>query len=135
MKDQISVGDSVAMLVPMTPRDIDGCCHMHWVEGEAIGVSSGYVVAKHATYEATYALDTGEQSNGSGKERGPSRIEPMTDDARVRVAEGALKKSNYERRDHVLSTLADIDIGRYTTEALERIAAYIAGEETIVGAA
>lgn len=127
----LSVGDSVAMQVPMTKPDLDGCNWLYWVKGEVVSVRDGYATVRHDQYEATHALDTGEQVNGPGQERCTRRIEPITDESKMRIAEGALRKSNYERRQHILNVLTNIELDRYTTEALERIAENIRREDEL----
>ena len=130
---KLSAGDEVAMLVPMTAPDLDGCRYMYWVKGEVVAVEARYVTARHGDHECRYAIDSGEQVNGRGLERGPGWIQVLNEAARMRIAESALKKSEYERRCSALEVIADM-IHSLTTEALERTAAFIAGEEEIVDA-
>lgn len=128
---KLSVGDEVAMLVPMTDPDLDGCRHMYWVKGEVSATDARYIYARHGEHEGRYDIATGEQVNGRHEDRGPGFVAVLDEASRARIAEGALKKSNYERRNQVIEYLSDVDLARYTTEALERIAAMIAGEEEL----
>ena len=130
----LGVGDHVAMLAPMTAPDLDNIRHMYWVRGEIVSIKGQHVTARHVRHVTKYALDTGEQVNGHNEDRGPGWIEPLNDAARLRIAEGALKKSNYERRCSVLEVISQMVHG-LTTEALERTAAFMAGEDDILDTA
>jgi hypothetical protein len=125
---KLAVGDAVAMLAPMTAPDLDGCRHMYWVKGEVASRGKNHLVARHEGHEARFSIESGEQANGRHEEGGPGRIMPMNDESRMLIAEGALKKSNYERRNQAHDAIHDLAM-RLTTEALERTAAFMAGED------
>jgi hypothetical protein len=109
------------MLVPI--RRSGGL--MYWSRATVVSVEK-YVTAKIDDNQYRFDRSTGEQIDGPHRPRGPRRIDTWTTAMEARVAEDAVKVSEYNRREKSLAYLRTINYYAWSAASVEKLAALAA---------